>query len=265
MFGQNTNERERELKDKIKKRFPFLVPIRAIFKNWRPRLLRWLPTYDRDGLITDAYCGFMSDELFIKARDIAVKECEIARIWRGNDWRLYVACWAGEHGKNLEGDFVECGVEKGVLSRTVMEYTGFKNMNKKFYLIDTYRGLDRRYLTASELMKEYPYPDVYQIAKKVFSGFANAAVVRGAVPEVLGKLPKINKVAYLSIDMNCVVPEIAAAEFFWNKMSRGAVMLLDDYGNGGHEEQRDAFDKFAKEKGVSVLSLPTGQGLILKS
>jgi len=68
----------------------------------------------------------------------------------------------------------------------------------------------------------------------------------------------------LHIDMNCTLPEIAAAEYFWDRLVSGAAMLLDDYGHGGHEEQKYAFDGFAKRKGVEILSLPTGQGLIIK-
>ena len=72
------------------------------------------------------------------------------------------------------------------------------------------------------------------------------------------------KIAYLSIDLNNVIPEIAAAEYFWNRMMPGGMILLDDYGFKGFEEQHIAFDDFAKEKGTQVLSLPTGQGLIIR-
>lgn len=79
------------------------------------------------------------------------------------------------------------------------------------------------------------------------------------LPEV-----KAEKVCYLSLDMNCAGPEMAAAEFFWGKMSGGAVMVLDDYGFSNFIRQKRAFDAFARAKGVEVLSLPTGQGLIFK-
>jgi hypothetical protein len=203
----------------------------------------------------------MKDPRFLASRDAAIREGAV--VWRQNDWRIYVACWAGQQGVPIEGDFVECGVEKGMLSRTIMEYVGFKALDKKFYLIDTYRGMDERFLSPSERTRDNYYPDSYELVKRSFAPFPNAVVVRGAVPEVLDEL-RVNKVAYLSIDMNAVIPEIAAAEFFWDKMSPGAVMLLDDYGNGGREEQRDAFDEFAKRKRVPILSLPTCQGLIVK-
>ena len=64
--------------------------------------------------------------------------------------------------------------------------------------------------------------------------------------------------------MNCAAPEIAAAEFFRDNLVSGAVIVLDDYGWKGYIEQKKAFDDFASRKGVQVLSLPTGQGLIFK-
>ena len=166
---------------------------------------------------------------------------------------------------NLEGDFIECGVARGFTSRMVMEYLNFGSLKRKFYLIDTYKGLDPRYFTENDRTRSFFYPDMYEFVKNAFAKFANAVIVKGAVPEVLEKLPKIKNVAFLHIDMNCMIPEIAAAEYFWPKMSKGAIMLLDDYGHQGFDEQRLAFDKFAKEKGVPILSLPTGQGLIIKN
>jgi hypothetical protein len=41
-------------------------------------------------------------------------------------------------------------------------------------------------------------------------------------------------------------------------------MLLDDYGWDAHIYQKLAFDEFAKNKSVNILSLPTGQGVLMK-
>ena len=64
--------------------------------------------------------------------------------------------------------------------------------------------------------------------------------------------------------MNTIIPEISAAEYFWDKMVPGAIIVLDDYGWKGHESQKIGFDRFAKERDVMILSLPTGQGIIVK-
>jgi len=65
--------------------------------------------------------------------------------------------------------------------------------------------------------------------------------------------------------MNCAKPEIEAINYFWDKIEKGGMILLDDYANNRlFELQRKEFDKFADEKGIGILTLATGQGLIIK-
>ena len=64
--------------------------------------------------------------------------------------------------------------------------------------------------------------------------------------------------------MNCVAPEIAAIEYLWDRIATGGVVLLDDYAFEQHEEQQVQFDDFASRKGTTILTLPTGQGIMLK-
>ena len=49
--------------------------------------------------------------------------------------------------------------------------------------------------------------------------------MKGRVPESLEAV-EIESVAYLSIDMNIVEPEIAALEYFWDKLVPGALVVL---------------------------------------
>jgi hypothetical protein len=41
-------------------------------------------------------------------------------------------------------------------------------------------------------------------------------------------------------------------------------VLLDDYANRGHDEQRIAMDTLTAELGVPICALPTEQGLLIK-
>ncbi|MEO2035150.1 MAG: TylF/MycF/NovP-related O-methyltransferase, partial [Planctomycetaceae bacterium] len=108
------------------------------------------------------------------------------------------------------------------------------------------------------------YEECLDVAKRNFADFPRAKLVQGEVPGILDSVP-VDSVSYLSIDMNIVKPEIAALEYFWPRLSIGAPVLLDDYGWAGHSEQREAMDEFAQSHGTSVLELPTGQGLILRT
>jgi hypothetical protein len=129
-------------------------------------------------------------------------------------------------------------------------------------------GITVEQLTERERMMERErmnnkYLHGFETVQATFAPFRNVVLVKGKVPDTLPQV-KSGKVAYLSIDMNAVLPEIAAAEYFWEKLSPGAFMLLDDYGFAAHIEQKLAFDAFARERGIEIFSLPTGQGLIMK-
>jgi len=151
-----------------------------------------------------------------------------------------------------------------------MHYLGWQALGKRFFLFDTFDGLDERYLTEAERANAQKldhfrpyYADQWDFVQRHFARYPRAHLVRGAVPDTLAEI-EITQVAFLSIDMNCALPEIAAAEWFWDRLSPGAAVLLDDYGFVSYEEQKRAFDEFARRKGVEILALPTGQGLILK-
>ena len=186
--------------------------------------------------------------------------------WPGADpfWRTYVAVWAAQHGSRLAGDFVECGVNRGGMSLAIMEYLDFNSLGKKFYLLDTFRGFPDE-LKGSALAHDISrYDDCYEDVVRTFAPYPNAVVVRGAVPETLSHVNS-EKVAYLSIDMNHPQPEIAAMRFFWPRLVPGAVVVLDDYAySEEYSAQKQAFDALAEEIGFSILTLPTGQGMIVK-
>lgn len=235
------------------------------------RFVRAPYTYVGDGFATHHNPSCLVEPQFRKAYDRGIHSGH--KIGGGGDlhieWRVHLYCWAGWHAKQLEGDFVECGVNTGIFSLAIMEYTHFNETGKRFWLFDTYSGIPEDQFTEAERqigldqVHVDSYEDCWEIAQKNFAPYAGAQLVRGRVPESLHTV-EIDKVAYLGIDMNSVVPEIAAAEHFWPKMVSGGIIMLDDYCWLHHVNQKTAFDKFASDRGVKILNLPTGQGVILK-
>lgn len=243
-----------------------LRPLVGLVKGTRQlAVLEGRIRYSRDGLATVHRCDFLADPRFRAAYQKGLETGS----WGASDpaWRAYVCCWAAQKAVGLPGDFVECGVNRGALASTVISYVDFGRLDKRFYLLDTFRGFVPEYLTDEERRRERRsgkrYTDCYQELVKRFGCLANVVIVPGPVPDTL-PLVTSERLAYLSIDMNCAFPELAAAEYFWDRLTSGAVMVLDDYGWTGHEQQKAAFDQFAQQRGVQVLALPTGQGLIFK-
>ena len=233
-------------------------------KNFNVELVAGPITYNEDGLASQHNCDFMSHPKFSSAY---ARGAETGSWGQSSlNWRAHVVTWAAQNGLHLDGDFVECGVNRGGMARVIQEYTRLQDTSRKFWLLDTYNGLVERYLTESERLRNashWEYQECFDVVRQTFAPYTNVVLVRGEVPDTLPEV-KAERVAYLGIDMNCTEPEIAAATYFWDRLSSGAMVVLDDYGWNGHGEQKAAFDSFANERGVEILSLPTGQGLIVK-
>jgi hypothetical protein len=186
----------------------------------------------------------------------------------GLEWRVAVCCWAGAHASRLAGDFVECGVHTGMFSLAVCHYAAFNDTGKRFWLFDTFSGIPDEQISPVEAALgrdgyQAVYSDTFEVARANFAGFPRVELVRGIVPASLDTVT-IDEVAYLSLDMNTAHPERAALEHFWPKLVPGAVVVLDDYGWETHLPQKRALDEVARARGVEILPLPTGQGLLLK-
>jgi O-methyltransferase len=111
--------------------------------------------YERDGLYTMHNCNFLNDAEFVKAYQAGKKTGS----WGTEDieWRIHTALWAAKKAFHLDGDFVECGVNRGGLSRSIIEYLHFDKSSKKFFLLDTFESFDVSLLLDSEKEK-YPKP-----------------------------------------------------------------------------------------------------------
>lgn len=53
-------------------------------------------------------------------------------------------------------------------------------------------------------------------------------------------------------------------ELLYDRITPGAIIVLDDYGWLGYRDQKLALDPFFEARGHKVLELPTGQGLVIK-
>jgi hypothetical protein len=229
--------------------------------------------YATDGLISVHSHAFMQDAAFNQAYARGVRAVGGTDSYQWH-WRIHIGLWAAKVASHLQGDFVECGVNKGFLSSAIMDYLDWNSLDRDFYLLDTFSGLDERFVSDgeqksgtlrrnAEKLRSGFYVTGAADVRANFSQWPRAHIIEGSVPETLDQVAACN-VAYLHLDMNCAPPEVAALTYFWERLVAGAVVLLDDYAYLGYSSQRLAIDDFARTRGVTVCSLPTGQGLIIK-
>ena len=266
------------------------VPVRPVYnredrvamKRWIRKLLssagyvvfntRSNRCYARDGLFTGHNDRFRHDPAFHAAysRGIAAS----GGVDPGMEWRVHVALWAARTALQTPGHFVECGVNAGFVSSAIMQHLDWGAVGRRFYLVDTFSGpvlaqyskdeIERgRLRIAENATARGAYVTDLERVRANFSEWPNVEIVQGIVPEVLPSM-NVENVAFLHLDMNCAYPERAALEFFWPRLSPNALVLLDDYAYFGNESLAEQIDAAAASVGSRVLSLPTGQGLIVK-
>jgi hypothetical protein len=227
--------------------------------------------YDEDSLKTTHNHDFLQNTKFLDAYARGVKATGKDYQWR---WRVHVGLWVAETAGRLQGDFIECGVNRGFLSSAIMHHLRWNTLSRTFYLLDTFKGIDERYITEEERAKgtlernqmfldSQFYVTNVDSVRKNFSEWKNVQIVQGSIPETLSQV-KTKQISYLHLDMNCSPPEVAAAEYFWPSLVPGGLILLDDYAYHGYQLSKEGMDHFAASKNITVLSLPTGQGLMIK-
>jgi hypothetical protein len=227
-------------------------------------------SYNADGLATIHNADFLDEPRFREG--YALGAASGHRICAPKDlhieWRVYVCCWAAWHACRLSGDFVECGVSTAIVSRAVAHYVDLRRLDRKLWLFDTFDGIPDDQMLPHETplarsKNARHYFDCFDLVRTHFAEYPNVRLVRGRVPDTL-VTAAIDRVAWLHIDMNIAYPEVAASAHFWERLTPGAVVIYDDYASQAHAPQKLALDAFAAERDVRILSLPTGQGLLLK-
>lgn len=228
-------------------------------------------TYAADGFaVRKKFVPFLKDDKFEKAWSETTQVNDAH--WDGQTpdirWRCHVCIWAASNCLNIEGDFAEFGVNTGMLSSMVLKLTDFEKSGKKFYLYDTFDGIPEDMATSAEIahtkkMNATLYKNnILEVAKSVFAPYSGVEFAVGRLPETIAP-SGIKKIAYASIDLNSAVAEMATVTEIWDMMTSGGMIVLDDYGFGGHEDQNQAWNEFAKSKGRIIFSVPTGQGILM--
>lgn len=228
--------------------------------------------YAQSGMATIHNAGCLRNSKFQSAYKRGIKA---AGVDYGIQWKTYIVCWAASQAILAgKGDFVECGVNRGFMSSVIMSYLDWNRLGRNYYLVDTFNGIYEEILSDKEKAAGYIESNRKSLAQglyvkgtegaiKNFAEWPSAHVIQGFVPEALKNIPK-SSFAFVHLDMNNVTPEKAAAEHFWPLMIKGGVMLLDDYAFVGYDLTKKGMDDFAHSVGAEILSIPTGQGILIK-
>lgn len=225
-------------------------------------LVKQNSTYIADGFATTHFVAFLNDKKFLSAYEKSLQFIDPQLTSRFSTldirWRAHIATWAANQAARLEGDFIECGVWYGFLSKTICEYLDFDSQTTRtFYLVDTWGD------PSEQLLNHRGYPaDVFDVVRERFEPYKNVKLVRGLVPNILDSIP-IKKISYLSIDMNGAFAERKTLDKYYELLVPGAIIYFDDYG-WNYPALRETIDDFFKDKPESLLHFPSGNSIVVK-
>lgn len=174
--------------------------------------------------------------------------------------------------KDVPGDIVECGVYKGsgLLTWLKLKDTLSPNAFKKIIgfdmfdsesLLNSLNGHDKETMNALFSNRQFEYKNYDSILSKMIldAGFDNSnfELIQGDVSktaeEFVSKRPGF-KISLLYLDMDLEKPTYDALLHFWPRISKGGLVVFDEYGYHQWSESKGA-DKFVNENNLEIKML----------
>lgn len=183
-----------------------------------------------------------------------------------SDDRCYVLHQFARQCAHLAGDFAECGVYKGgtamLSARTLHDA---RASDKPFHLFDTFQGMPEEADSDSAGHTLGDFGDTSLTAVQSRLGeFTNIRFHPGTIPTTLSEVAE-RAFAFIHVDLDLYRSTLAALQFFYPRMVKGAVLISDDYGFSRYKDAaKKAVDEFFMDKPEPVIVLKTGQCVVIK-
>lgn len=194
-----------------------------------------------DCFLTAAQSDFQNTAVFRTALAAAKQAFEQDGLFYEPVWRLHVQLWAARQART--GILVECGVNKGATGAGILAAYGHNI--RRMYLCDCWEFDD--------------YTGTFEGVQQTFRRYPQVRFVKGYMPDAAAEIQD-QDISFLHLDMNDGEVEVETLRRLWAQLVPGAIVLLDDYAFPGFVE----CEKPWRMAGYNILSLPTGQGLLIK-
>lgn len=176
--------------------------------------------------------------------------------------------------KDIPGDIVECGIFKGTGLYTFLKLKNLYNPNSSkkvigFDFFDTNELINsisdkiekesmQILFSAREFKHDNSFKDNLsnQIIKNGFSS-SDFDLIEGDISITTKQFSEKNpgfKISLLYMDVDLEVPTYNALNNFWDNMTKGGLIIFDEYGYHKWSESKGV-DKFIKEKNLEIKSL----------
>ena len=170
--------------------------------------------------------------------------------------------------RNVEGDFAEVGVYKGLTARLIHYYAP----SRRLHLFDTFegfteRGSERELETTDTRVSATSFADTNLEAVTRHIGPQNSNVVfhSGYFPDSIPSELSLRRFAFVHLDADLFEPVLEGLRFFYPRLNSGGMIVIHDY--NAWPGARKAVDEFMSDKPEFPIPMPdkSGSAVIVKS
>jgi O-methyltransferase len=138
----------------------------------------------------------------------------------------------------------------------------------RLFLFDTFEGIPATNLTDTEMSAGFDgrlsNVTLSEVRQRLATWESQVSIVAGDVFDTL-RTAETGPLALVHLDLNAAAPTELVLKYVWPRLVFGGVIVCDDYGWTGYEDQRRVIDEFSNVNRATIISLPTGQALVIKS
>jgi len=178
-------------------------------------------------------------------------------------------------GSGLNGSVAECGCWKGHSSYIIASILMEHKYKGKFSIFDSFEmGLSdkhekdintRHILSVEDIQKEKElFSSKENDLHEVLKPFDFYKLYKGWIPERFGEVEK-EKFIFVHLDVDLYQPTLDSLEFFYPRLKKGGVIVLDDYGYTQFPGAKKCVDEFLARNECSLFFVgSTGGCFIIK-
>ncbi len=175
--------------------------------------------------------------------------------------------------KQIPGDIVECGVFKGsgiytflklkryLCPNTYKKVIGFDMFNSK-ELVESLNQIDKHSMSSLFEFRNFEHTDKFKnyLDTKIKShGFLNHEfeLIEGDISLTSKQYVEENpgfRISLLYMDLDLSLPTLHTLEQFWSRVSKGGIVVFDEYAYGKWSESCGV-DEFFADKNVQIISM----------
>lgn len=163
---------------------------------------------------------------------------------------------------NIPGKYAEVGAFRGGSAMLISRAS--KN-TKEIYVFDTFEGFPET--TQGQDLAVWKKGEMHDVnleeVKRFFDG-RSVRFFKGIFPHTTDQIPESDEFAFVHLDTDLYESTLEGCRYFYSRLSRSGVILIDDYGMVLFPGVKTAVDSFESEIPETGIYLPTGQYLIIK-